>query len=234
MTGTMRDNSAMVIVPTTTNQTIATGYHDGTGYVEGDADLLAHNIKDGIALFGVTGIFTATSTALVPRTGLTTSVVPGDDGYWQMGMPWPNPRFTDNGDGTVTDNTTGLIWLKDANCYGPRKWSQAIAAANGLAAFYCGLGDGSSAGDWRLPNVRELLSLLHYGVYEPALPNTSGTGKWTDGDPFVGVVSSAYYWTSSDLLVNPLAARCVDMANGLSGGCTKESNFYVWPVRGGQ
>jgi hypothetical protein len=32
------------------------------------------------------------------------------------GVAWPNPRFTDNSDGTVTDNLTGLIWLKNANC----------------------------------------------------------------------------------------------------------------------
>ena len=49
-------------------------------------------------------------------------------------MAWPNPRFTDNSDGTVTDNLTGLIWLKDANCFGDRTWISALSDANGLAS----------------------------------------------------------------------------------------------------
>ena len=40
----------------------------------------------------------------------------GQDGDTKAGVPWPNPRFTNNGDGTMTDNLTGLMWLRDANC----------------------------------------------------------------------------------------------------------------------
>lgn len=43
------------ITPATTNQTITEGYHNGTGYVHGDADLVAGNIKDGVSIFGVSG-----------------------------------------------------------------------------------------------------------------------------------------------------------------------------------
>ena len=65
-----------------------------------------------------------------------------------MGVEWPNPRFTDNLDGTATDNLTGLIWLKDANCFGPRTWSDALSVCNGLADGSCWLTDGSDAGDF--------------------------------------------------------------------------------------
>jgi len=41
--------------------------------------------------------------AAVPQTGQTQSYSAGDDGDLQVGKPWPDPRFTDNGDGTVTD-----------------------------------------------------------------------------------------------------------------------------------
>ena len=41
----------------------------------------------------------------------------GQDGELQAGVNWPTPRFTDNGDGTVTDNLTGLIWLKLVTCF---------------------------------------------------------------------------------------------------------------------
>ena len=79
----------------------------------------------------------------------------GQDGDWQKGVAWPNPRFTDNGNGTVTDNLTGLTWLKNANCYGTRVWATALTDANTLNSGECGLTDGSVEGDWRLPNVRE-------------------------------------------------------------------------------
>ena len=61
-----------------------------------------------------------------PKTGQTLcydslgAVVPcagtGQDGEIKAGVAWPSPRFTDNSNGTVTDNLTGLIWLKNANC----------------------------------------------------------------------------------------------------------------------
>jgi hypothetical protein len=44
----------------------------------------------------------------------------GQDGNIQAGVAWPIPRFTDHSNGTVTDNLTGLIWLKDANCFDVR------------------------------------------------------------------------------------------------------------------
>jgi len=56
--------------------------------------------------------------APVPKTGQTTSYATGDDGDLEKGVAWPDPRFMDNGNGTVTDNLTGLIWLKNANCFG--------------------------------------------------------------------------------------------------------------------
>ncbi len=52
-------------------------------------------------------------------TGQVTSYAAGDDGGFQAGEPWPSPRFIDNGDGTVTDQLTGLMWLQNANIFGP-------------------------------------------------------------------------------------------------------------------
>ena len=54
------------------------------------------------------------------------------DGDLQLGVNWPNPRFTKNGDGTVKDELTGLVWLEDASCLGPMNWAEGLAAANGL------------------------------------------------------------------------------------------------------
>ena len=49
------------------------------------------------------------------KTGQATSWGAGDDGDLEGGVAWPNPRFADNGDGTITDNLTGLIWLNFFN-----------------------------------------------------------------------------------------------------------------------
>jgi hypothetical protein len=181
--------------------------------------------------------------APVPKTGQTATEEPGDDGDLQMGVSWPNPRFTDNGNGTVTDNLTGLTWLKNTNCtaffkgdstgQNDRDWNNALTASNSLEFGFCGLTDGFSAGDWRLPNVRELSSLIHNGVYDPAVPNTAGTGKWTEGDPFTGVQSSNY-WSSTTLALYTNGAWHVLLGYGSVDVSNKVGNFYyVWPVRGG-
>jgi hypothetical protein len=179
----------------------------------------------------------------VPQTGQTkcwdagggsiSCLGTGQDGDLQTGVPWPYPRFTDNGDGTVTDHLTKLIWLKNANCFGVKTWADALSEANGLADGDCGLTDGSVAGDWRLPNVRELPSLVHYGVFQPAVPNTAGTGQWSEGDPFTGVLGS-FYWVSSTYGNPTISAWAVNMNFGNVFGTVKTSSNYVWPVRGGQ
>lgn len=162
--------------------------------------------------------------ARVPKTGQTTSWATGDDGDLEKGVAWPDPRFTDNGDGTVTDNLTGLIWLKNANCFGTRAWATALTDANGLANGSCGLTDGSVAGDWRLPNVREQQSLIDYGRFNPALPS---------GHPFTGVQSN-YYWTSTTYAGYTSDAWLVGLYNGFVGNDDESYTYYVWPVRGGQ
>lgn len=223
-TGAVPNNGAVTLTPTTTQQTIAAGYHNGSGYVEGDADLVAANIAQGVNLFGVVGTLRAYN-AGVPKTGQTTSDATGDDGDLEMGVEWPSPRFTDNGDGTVTDNLTGLVWLENANCFGTRNWTGALSDANGLATGSCGLTDGSSAGDWRLPNVREMQSLIDYGVDFPALP---------DGHPFTGVQSDRY-WSSTTNAYYTSYAWSVYLSFGSVSYSTMSNTWcYVWPVRGGE
>jgi hypothetical protein len=238
-TGTMPDNGAVTYTPNTTDQPVAPGYHNGSGEVEGDADLLAGNIKQGVNLFGVTGTYPL---APVPRTGVTETHFSGDDGDLEKGVIWPIPRFADNGDGTVTDNLTGLIWLQNASCitffqgdnsiWPQRSWGAALTAANSLSDGYCDLSDDSSAGDWRLPNLRELQSLIHFGVWIPAVPNTTGTGKWSEGDPFTSIASA--YWSSTD--ISPANKPVyVDITFGLGKSEDYDPLGYrVWPVRGGQ
>jgi len=183
----------------------------------------------------------------VPKTGQTkcydsgdpASEIPctgtGQDGNLQRGFSWPNPRFTDNGNGTVTDNLTALIWLKNAECFGLRNWDNALNDCNTLASGQCGLSDSSLAGDWRLPNVKELQSLIDFAWKYPALSNDAGTAKWTSGDgsSFTGVTSDQAYWSSTTFSL-PRNAWRVHLAEGYVTSDTKTWTRYVWPVRGGQ
>ncbi len=195
----------------------------------------------------------ASGTTQVPRTGQRTcydvagevvtcgaGIGLGQDGDLQLGATWPNPRFVDNGNGTVNDNLTGLIWLKDANCFGTLFWADALANVEALsdgctdcggANNDCGLADGSTAGAWRLPNVREMQSLVHYGVVSPAVPNTAGTGKWVEDDPFCGV-RGAFYWSSTTHARATHYAWVVSLNGGVVGDGPKTDGHYVWPVRG--
>jgi len=172
--------------------------------------------------------------AWVEKTGQTESYAPGDDGDWQKGVAWPVPRFRDNGNGTVTDRLTGLIWMKNANCFWEITWNDALSVCNDLADGQCGLTDGSEPGAWRLPNRNELQSLLHLGYPGPALPNTEGTGQWTEGDPFTGV-QSEFYWSSTTYANYLGYAWAVYLYDGYVYFDSKTSNdFFVWPVRGRQ
>ena len=171
--------------------------------------------------------------APVPMTGQITSHAPGDDGFYEKGVEWPNPRFIDKRDGTITDNLTGLIWLKNANCFGHRNWWEAIADCNELGNGQCGLTDGSSPEHWRLPNRFELASLLDMQYYGPQLSNSAGTGQWTHGNPFINLITNGNYWTSTTYAFNTGFAWCVEFDTGVTGNVNKSDVSFVWPVRGG-
>jgi hypothetical protein len=154
-----------------------------------------------------------------PRTGQTTSYAPGDDGDLQRGMPWPEPRFVEHGDGTVTDKVTGLMWTKDAHQIPTEmNWHDALEACNDLvfAGYH----------NWRLPNVRELLSLIDYGRHDPAL---------SEGHPFSNVQPSDAYWSGTTSLPHTAQALNIIMTNGAVRRNNKASSLYrVWPVRRGR
>jgi hypothetical protein len=157
-------------------------------------------------------------------------------------------RYQDNGDGTVSDCRTGLIWLKNANCTDAaggidksgsyiswdkaKAWSAALWSWNGI----CGLNDGSTPGDWRLPTKTEWMAMVAYAkthYSNPALTNAAGTAKWTQGDPFLNVQSSGY-WSGSTNSSDTTLAWEVNVFVGNVGNSTKANVSYVWPVRAGQ
>jgi len=158
----------------------------------------------------------------------------GQDGAVQAGVPSPNPRFTDQENGTIRDNLTGLVWLKDADCFGTQNWSNGLTLSNNLADGTCGLTDGSQPGDWRLPNIKEFLSLISYQAPDPNLTATQVV-VLPEAHPFSNADNAGnQYWTSTSLARNFSShnAYVVFLGQGevlLYG----KGSYYprVWPVR---
>jgi len=140
--------------------------------------------------------------------------------------------------GTVKDMQTGLIWLKNANCFGLITWADANIRAAALASGQCGLNDGSKAGDWRLPTLEEWEAMLLPGCYPfpggPTIPDRTGTACYLTGNQWATNVQSNVYWSSTSNANSPGDAWAMDLFSREVNGGTKTFNLYVWPVRGGK
>jgi hypothetical protein len=234
-------SSSWIYLAWNDNDTTETGFkierNSGTG---GGAYTLIGTVSANTTTYGDTGLAASTTynyrvracngagdsanSSEVSAITSASSVAAGQNGV--------NQRFTDNGNGTVTDNQTGLIWLKNANCTDtvggitPSSgliWDDAIAWSVAMASGKCGLTDSSTAGQWRLPSKTQLGSLTD--------PNL--------GDPWEFLNSRAFldfqtfnYWTSTV----ESSARIEAWAINLGTAIVVEKKFqcFVWPVRGGQ
>ena len=168
----------------------------------------------------------------IPVSGQTAMYSTGDDGDLEKGLPYPpDPRFTRNlTDGIITDNLTGLVWLYKANYNdidggtGPTSWSEALNFCSQLSDGYCGLRDDSIPGDWRLPNIKELQSLLYYGTWGPL-------DSYLYADLSVVASVADQYWTSTSEKGIGMSAFVIDFTTGAIWFSDKANSFYVWPVR---
>lgn len=141
----------------------------------------------------------------------------GQDGEFQPGLPWPDERFTVEGE-IVLDQLTGLKWLRSANPVEfPITWPEALD-------YIAGMNRDETAGqiDWRLPNRRELRSLLAFETKKPALPADH---------PFENVFLG-WYWTSTTAAINPAYAWYVHMEGARMFFGRKDQYYLVWPVCG--
>lgn len=141
----------------------------------------------------------------------------GQDGEFRTGAPWPAPRFELQGDDLALDRLTGLVWPRIASVGDfPMSWPEALAAVadmNRENAF--------GHADWRLPNRRELLSVVSHAHHRPALPA---------GHPFS--VQQTWYWTSTTASRAPGYAWHVHLEGGRMFYGDKTRDAMVWPVRG--
>jgi hypothetical protein len=147
------------------------------------------------------------------------------------GLLSPLGRWCDNGDGTVRDMTTGLLWLQDAGWGGMLPWW--ASTESGTSAFDkvstvgngnpATLTDGSTAGDWRLPTKSELVALA------------TGTEFIRSTAMYKFKSINVFYLTSSSYDIGYNIQWYVKMDDGFVGLAPKVVSYgYVWPVRGGQ
>ena len=203
VTGTLLDRGTphnKTFTPKKEEQTIDEGYHQGSKIV-GDANLKPENIKKGVSIFGVEGTYVSCEGKL--------------DGT----------RWCDNQNGTVTDLTTGLIWLKKADWGGKYTWHKAFERASSLKHHAEGadLHDHSKEGDWRLPTRSEL----------EGLANGNEAVRSNSMRAFSGVQPDDY-WSSSAYSDDTYFAWSVHLEYGFVSTSGKPASYYVWPVRGGQ
>jgi hypothetical protein len=125
-------------------------------------------------------------------------------------------RFTLDG-GAVHDTWTGRTWLRDADIAGGLlSWSEALSTVRELNRDRS---DGAPA--WRLPNIRELESLVDIGSHSPALPS---------GHPFIHVREA--YWSSTTSVYETRYAWTLYSRDGYIGvGFKPREDFHAWPVR---
>jgi Protein of unknown function (DUF1566)/Secretion system C-terminal sorting domain len=103
--------------------------------------------------------------------------------------------FTDNGDGTVTDNITLLMWQQTPALYDKMSWDEAIAGADTFSL--------AGHDDWRLPTMKELYSLIDFRgaspSYEPYIDTTFFDFRW--GETGLGERPiDTQYWSSNEYL----------------------------------
>jgi hypothetical protein len=118
----------------------------------------------------------------------------------------------------VVDTTTGLMWARNGNIADREmNWNDAMGWAKNLN--YGGYRD------WRLPTKEELEAFAKRGGNRPV--------EWFKANGFTGFPSNGY-WSSSTIANYTSGAWDVNLSSGNVYGNYKTSNYYVWPVRGGQ
>ncbi|GAH65142.1 unnamed protein product [marine sediment metagenome] len=167
-------------------------------------------------------------TRLLPKTGQQLEVLSGDDGTYQAGW-WKgvksqpqSKRFiakTIGVDNVVIDLATGLMWSKFGNGYinnGGAAITWPLAIAHPIGKTFAGFTD------WRLGNVLELISIINFAAFNPAIY-----------DEFFAVYSHFAAWTGTTYIVDDTVAWTVNFLTGLVGNEDKTATHAFYCCRGG-
>jgi hypothetical protein len=157
----------------------------------------------------------------------------GQDAELQKGLA---SAYTDNGNGTITDTRTGLIWEKLSDDGTIHDKDTAYTWLNAFSTKVATLNADSFAGftDWRVPNVNELQSLVVYGTSYPAIDAAFNTNCAATCTVLTcSCTQSSAYWSSSTYVDIPSDAWVVYSLDGYVVGYLKDNSAYVRAVRGG-
>jgi hypothetical protein len=170
----------------------------------------------------------------VLKTGQTTPYGTGSDGDLQKGA---SRSYTDNGDGTITDNTTGLMWEKKSWDNSIHTWTNGYTWSDTITTFLAALnGGGGFAGhtDWRIPNINELHTLANYENFSPSVDSVFNTNCVANCTVTTcSCTQSNYYWSSTTYAPFSQSAWIVGFNVGYVDTTDKSMIFYVRAVRGG-
>ncbi|BDD05175.1 Lcl C-terminal domain-containing protein [Aureibacter tunicatorum] len=147
-------------------------------------------------------------------------------------------RFVDCGNGTITDQLTGLIWLKNVGCFGAKNYKNGNDQAARLAHGQCGLTDNSSPGDWRLPTIEEWKAFMKSSCPSPSIPDITGNGCYADGPAFFTNMRASGRRSCISSSLNPddlSQTQVANVDNGTTFGFPRATTgFGIWPVRDGR
>jgi uncharacterized membrane protein len=152
----------------------------------------------------------------------------GQDGETRSGAAWPAPRFADDGDRTLTDRLTGLVWTRDGRAPGPPACAPGTRkSGQGALDYIACLNANRYLGrtDWRLPNINELASLSNRGQ--------ANNAEWLNRQGFTNVQPGPY-WSSSTYASTPWNAWGITMQDGAEGSFSRKHDLDAWPVRSGR
>ena len=164
-------------------------------YIAFDRFFYEHNARNLAGIFGgdfgTVGLATTKLPGINSTTTVAKNLTPTPTANQSRGVPPESPtNYTDNGDGTVTDNHTGLVWSKcvqgmsGAGCTlgspALREWSKAVTDCTSVTL--------SGKKDWRMPTLKELESIVDTGVFDPSVNRkffirTTNDPYWTATSP---------------------------------------------------
>ena len=158
----------------------------------------------------------------------------GQDGQIQAGGAL---AYVDNGDGTITDLNTHLMWEKKSADGSIHGWDNPYTWAGAFTTFIVGLNAGGGfAGhtDWRLPNVKELQGIINYQNVVPPV-SAAFNANCAPGCTVTtcSCTQSGGYWSSTTYQLGPNSAWSVFFLDGGMNGNDKRDGLSVRAVRGG-
>jgi len=189
-------------------------------------------IRQFLLLSTLAHMVLAANVAYVPK------VVPGNTQTAGAGKQWPDSRFVvDSSGNCMIDNLTGLMWARNAGLFESASWGDSNIAgtaqykvkqmnnnSNSPAYHLCGYDD------WRLPNIREINSLINYGVTRQA--------SWLRTQGFINVASGGYWSSTAYNDTYVWIGIFLDESSSANARWNRPYKVNVprnvWPVRGGR